>query len=355
MSERGEVLTPPGLPPADFELLVQAHRAELHAHCYRMLGSLCDADDALQDTLLRAWRALPAFEGRSSVRTWLYRIATNVCLDAISRRRKRVLPTDWGPPTDPDDGESAGRLPAAAWIEPYPDEALGVADGSAGPEARYERREALELAFVAALQYLAPRHRSVLVMRDVLGFSAKETAAALDVTVASVNNSLLRARKIVEERLPARSQQATLRVIGDARLRDHVGRLVGAFENGDVDAVLRLLAADATFEMPPYVGWTRGRAAIARSWLMPAGPPSRLRYVPSRANGQLALGAYLLDRDGSFRAIALDVLTFDAEFVSAVTAFRMPAIFRRFNLPDRLATDHPHATQASAPDPLGAR
>jgi RNA polymerase sigma-70 factor (ECF subfamily) len=289
------------------------------------------------------------------VRTWLYRIATNVCLDAISRRRKRVLPTDWGPPTDPDDGESAGRLPAAAWMEPYPDEALGVADGSAGPEARYERREALELAFVAALQYLAPRHRSVLVMRDVLGFSAKETAAALDVTVASVNNSLLRARKIVEERLPARSQQATLRVIGDARLRDHVGRLVGAFENGDVDAVLRLLAADATFEMPPYVGWTRGRAAIARSWLMPAGPPSRLRYVPSRANGQLALGAYLLDRDGSFRAIALDVLTFDAEFVSAVTAFRMPAIFRRFNLPDRLATDHPHATQASAPDPLGAR
>jgi RNA polymerase sigma-70 factor (ECF subfamily) len=188
----------------------------------------------------------------------------------------------------------------------------------------------------------------VLVMRDVLGFSAKETAAALDVTVASVNNSLLRARKIVEERLPARSQQATLRFIGDARLRDHVGRLVGAFENGDVDAVLRLLTADATFEMPPYVGWARGRAAVARSWLMPAGPPSRLRYVPARANGQLALGAYLLDRDGCYRPIALDVLTFDAEFVSAVTAFRMPAIFRRFNLPDRLAADHPDGTQAFA-------
>jgi RNA polymerase sigma-70 factor, ECF subfamily len=348
MSEREEVLAPPGLTPADFELLVQAHRAELHAHCYRMLGSLYDADDALQDTLLRAWRALPGFQGRSSVRTWLYRIATNVCLDAISRQRRRVLPTDCGPPTDPDDGESAGRLPAPAWIEPYPDEALGVADGTAGPEARYERREALELAFVAALQHLGPHRRSVLVMRDVLGFSAKETAAALGVTVASVNNSLLRARKTVEERLPARTQQATLRVIGDARLREHVGRLVGAFKNGDVDAVLRLLAEDATFAMPPYVGWTRGRAAIARSWLMPAGPPSHLRYVPARANGQLALGAYLLDRDDCYRPVALDVLTFDEEFVSAVTAFRMPAIFRRFNLPDRLTADHPDGTHAAA-------
>jgi len=336
MSERGEVLAPPRSTRADFELLVHTHRAELHAHCYRMLGSLYDADDALQDTLLRAWRALPAFEGRSSERTWLYRIATNVCLDALSRRRRRVLPADCGPPTDPEDGESSRRCPAATWIEPYPDEALDVADGSGGPEAHYEQREALELAFVAALQHLAPRRRSVLVMRDVLGFSAKETAAALDVTVASVNNSLIRARKCLEEHLPARSQQATLRVIGDARLRDHVGRLVSAFENGDVGTVLRLLAEDATFEMPPYVGWARGRAAVTRSWLMPTGAPSRLRYLPTRANGQLALGAYLLDRDGCYRPIALDVLTFDGEVVSAVTAFRTPAIFRRFGLPDRL-------------------
>jgi RNA polymerase sigma-70 factor (ECF subfamily) len=345
MSERGEVLAPSGLTPADFELLVQAHRAELHAHCYRMLGSLYDADDALQETLLRAWRAIPAFEGRSSVRTWLYRIATNVCLDVISRRRRRLLPTDCGAPTDPDDDRSGRRLPAEAWIEPYPDEAVGVADGTAGPEARYERREALELAFVAALQYLAPRQRCVLVMRDVLGFSAKETAVALGVTVASVNNTLLRTRNIVEARLPARSQQATLRAIGDARLRDNVGRLVGAFENGDVDTVLRLLAADASFAMPPYVGWTRGRAALARSWLMPAGAPSPLRYVPVRANGQPALGAYVLDRDGCYRPIALDVLTFDGPFVCAVTAFRMPAIFGRFDLPDRLPADHPKGTQ----------
>ena len=341
MSQHGDVLAPPRPTRADFELLVQAHRSELHAHCYRMLGSLYDADDALQDTLLRAWRALPAFEGRCSVRTWLYRIATNVCLDALSRRRRRVLPTGYGPPTDPEDGESAERLPAAAWVEPYPHEALVLADGAAGPDARYEQREALELAFVAALQHLSPRQRSVLVMRDVLGFSAKETAAALDVTVASVNNVLLRARKAVEERLPARSQQATVQAVGDAQLRERVGRLVGAFENGDVDAVLRLLAEDATFEMPPYVSWTRGRAAVARSWLMPTGAPWRLRYVPTRANGQPALGAYVLDREGSFRPVALDVLTFDGDLVSAVTAFRTPAIFPRFGLPDRLpASEH---------------
>ena len=323
---------------AAFRRLVEPQRAELHAHCYRMLGSLHDADDALQDTLLRAWRALPGFRGQSAPRTWLYRIATNVCLDAIARRRKRVLPIDYGPPRRAGEAEAREPVSESVWIEPYPDGALGVAnDAEAAPEARYERREALELAFVAALQHLPARQRSALIVRDVLGFSAKEAADSLDTTVPSVNGALQRARKAVEERLPEQSQQATLRVLKDRRLREIVGRFADAFERGEIGAILAMLAEDATFAMPPYPDWSRGREAIAESWLMPGGEPPRLRYVPTRANGQLALGTYLLDRElGGHRPIALDVLTLRGELIVDVTAFRLPALFPRFGLPDRL-------------------
>ena len=311
-----------------FDDLVEDQRADLHAHCYRMLGSLHDADDALQDTLLRAWRGLPGFRGRSSLRTWLYRIATNVCLDAIARRPKRVLPIDYGP----DERE------ASLWIEPYPDATLGVEDGEAAPEARYERREALELAFVAALQHLPPRQRAALIARDVLGFSAKEAAEALETTVASVNGALLRARRTVAERLPQRSQQATLRSLGDRRLQEIVERFADAFERGDVDAILALLADDATFSMPPYPDRYEGREAIASSWLMPGGPPPRLRYVTVRANGQPALATYLLDAGtGAYLPLALDVLTLRGDRIADVTAFRTPALFPRFGLPEQLA------------------
>jgi RNA polymerase sigma-70 factor, ECF subfamily len=311
-----------------FDDLVEDQRADLHAHCYRMLGSLHDADDALQDTLLRAWRGLPGFRGRSSLRTWLYRIATNVCLDAIARRPKRVLPIDYGP----DERE------ASLWIDPYPDATLGVEDGEAAPEARYERREALELAFVAALQHLPPRQRAALIARDVLGFSAKEAAEALETTVASVNGALLRARRTVAERLPQRSQQATLRSLGDRRLQEIVERFADAFERGDVDAILALLADDATFSMPPYPDRYEGREAIASSWLMPGGPPPRLRYVTVRANGQPALATYLLDAEtGAYLPLALDVLTLRGDRIADVTAFRTPALFPRFGLPERLA------------------
>jgi RNA polymerase sigma-70 factor (ECF subfamily) len=202
-----------------FPELVEYHRSDLHAHCYRMLGSLHDADDALQETLIRASRALPRFEGRSSLRTWLYRIATNVCLDVIGGRPKRVLPTDYGPPGPPAAGGDGQALPQQTWVEPYPDEAIGVADETTCPEARYERREALELAFVAALQHLPPRQRAVLVLRDVLGFSAKEAATVLEATVPGVNGALRRARATIDRRLPERSQQTTLRALGDDRLR----------------------------------------------------------------------------------------------------------------------------------------
>ena len=327
----------------DFEAIVETERVDVHAHCYRMLGSLHDADDALQETFLRAWRAFPRFEGRSSVRTWLYRIATNVCLDAINRRPKRVLPIDFGPPIPAGAADLAAARSSDGWIEAYPDEALGVSDGAHSPVARYERREALELAFVAALQHLAPRQRAVLIARDVLGFSAKEAAEMLETTPASVNGALLRARKSVEQRLPERSQQTSLRMLGDERVRLLGERFADAFERGDVKAILASLSEDATFQMPPYPDWREGRRAIADSWLMPGGPGPRLRYAPCRANGQVALGTYLLDRDeDAYLPIAIDVLSLEAGgSISGVIAFRELESFGRFGLPERIAFSDP--------------
>jgi RNA polymerase sigma-70 factor, ECF subfamily len=231
--------------------LLEAHRADLHAHCHRMLGSLHDADDALQDALLRAWRALPRFQGRSTFRTWLYRIATNACLDLIERRPKRVLPIGYGPSA----GEvAAGRpLPGSLPVELYPEGEIGFESGHASPEASYERREAVELAFIAALQHLPPRQRAVLILRDALGFSAKEAGRALETTVASVNSALQRARRTIDERLPEKSQPA-LRSFGDEGTREAVERLMAAFEAGDVDAILSLLAEDITWESPGDYG-----------------------------------------------------------------------------------------------------
>jgi RNA polymerase sigma-70 factor (ECF subfamily) len=323
-----------------FRRLVEPHQAALHSHCYRMLGSLHDAEDALQDALVRAWRGLAGFDGRSSLRTWLHRIATNVCLDAIRRRPKRVLPIDYGPPTGP--GEEVQREPVRepVWIEPYPDHELESEDTDAAPEARYEQREAVELAFVAALQHLPAKQRAVLILRDVLGFSAKEVALILETTVASTNGALQRARRAFDKRLPERSQQATLRSLGDARVRDLVERFVSAFEGGDVGAILALLAEDATFEMPPYAGWCTGRGAIADSWLMPAGPPGRLRYVPTRVNGQLALAVYRRDPDaGGYVPTCLDVLAVENGKISEVIAFRSLEAFSRLGLPEELPRD----------------
>ena len=256
-----------------------------------------------------------------------------------------MLPIDYGPPGG--DDHHARPLRESLWIEPYPDATLGIADADGAPEARYEQREAVELAFIAALQHLPARQRAALILRDVLGFSAKEAAESLDATVPSINGAFLRARKTVGERLPPRSQQATLRALGDQRLRDTVERFVDAFECGDVDAILAMLTEDATFTMPPYPTWCRGREAIAESWLMPGGAPPRLRYVPARANGQPAVGTYLLDREaGSYKPIALDVLTLRGPLIAAVTAFRTPGIFARFGLPDELAADEPRPARS---------
>jgi RNA polymerase sigma-70 factor (ECF subfamily) len=316
-----------------------------------MLGSVHDAEDSLQEALLRAWRALPRFEDRSSLRTWLYRISTNTCLDELARRPKRVLPVDYGPGAEPHDspGEPLGE---AVWIEPYPDT----------PDASYEQREGVELAFVAALQHLPPNQRAVLILREVLGFSAKEVAEALETTVASVNSAMQRARAAVDERVPEQSQQETLRSLGDDELREIVARYVDAWERNDVEQFASMLAEDATFAMPPLATWYSGREGIA-AWAAGSSMSGewRWRAVFTRANGQPALGFYTWDADEAvYLPFALNVLTFRGREVADVTAFiarsaeprepeaferypeepidydKVAGFFGRFGLPDRL-------------------
>jgi RNA polymerase sigma-70 factor (ECF subfamily) len=304
---------------ASFQELIEPYRSELHAHCYRMLGSVHDAEDAMQDAMLRAWRALPKFEGRSSLRSWLYTIATNSCLRLIERRPKRVLPIDYGPPSDPHD-DLAAPLVESVWIEPYPDAA--IADGFAAPEARYEQRESVELAFVAALQHLPASQRAVLILRDVLGFSGAEVAETLDMTTKAVYSSLQRAHKTVDQHLPERSQQATLRSLGDERVRELVERYTDAWERGDVDAIVSMLTEDAVLAMPPRPSWYRGIEA-ARVFLAsgPLAPERRRRVLPTQANGQLAVGSYYARYDRP-RLQVLQLLTLDAAGrIADITAF----------------------------------
>jgi RNA polymerase sigma-70 factor, ECF subfamily len=333
-----------------FRRLVEPYRKELHAHCYRMLGSVHDAEDALQDALLRAWRGLSGFEGRSSLRTWLHKAATTASLDVIARRPKRVLPIDYGPAADPHDGPGE-PLVEPAWVEPYPDELMDLGDQPLGPAARYEQRETVELAFIAALQHLPPRQRAVLILREVLGFSAREVAEALGASEASVNSALQRARRAVDERLPEESQQQNLRALGDGRLKKLVDEYVRAWEAGDVEGILALLTEDATLTMPPIPTWYRGRDAIAvflADWAFArygrdqarvrgfAGERS-VRLVPTRASGQIAFGDYHWDpATGGYRAVVLQVLTLRGERVQEIDGFVDPEMFARFGLPDRL-------------------
>jgi RNA polymerase sigma-70 factor (ECF subfamily) len=316
-----------------FATLVEPYRRELLTHCYRMLGSHADAEDALQETLVRAWRALANFEGRSSLRAWLYRIATNRSLTAIERRPKRVVPVDYAPAADPHDAP-ADPVDDPIWLEPYPDLLLGL-EGPAGPEARYEQREAIELAFIAALQNLSGRQRAVLILRDVLGFSARETAAVLDTTPVSIDSALQRAHKTVDDRLPTRSQQQTLRLLGDKQLDALVERFVSAWEHNDIDGVISLLAEDARMVMPPLPSWYSGRAQIAdflRSYPFRTG--RRWKLVPTFANGQSALATYEWDDSAAtFMPHSLSVLTLRDSEIGEITAFLDPQLLTPFALP----------------------
>jgi RNA polymerase sigma-70 factor (ECF subfamily) len=310
-----------------FAQLVADHRAELRAHCYRMLGSVHDAEDALQETLLRAWRGLDRFERRSSLRSWLYTIATNVCLRAIERRPKRVLPIDYGPATTDPHGDLGEPLTESVWIEPYP-----------SPDVSYEQRESVELAFVAALQHLPAQQRAVLILRDVLGFTGAETAAALDTNADAVYSALQRAHKTVEQRLPEQTQQATLRSLGDDRLREVVEGYVDAWERHDVDALAAMLAEDAALTMPPNSEWFRGRETIATFLrARPFAGRNRWRVRPTEANGQPAFGHFLWnDEAQAFLAREFVVLTLDGDRIAELTTFRDPGSLAQFGLPDRL-------------------
>jgi RNA polymerase sigma-70 factor, ECF subfamily len=344
-----------------FRRLLETYRGELHAHCYRMLGSVHDADDALQDASLRAWRALAKFEGRSSLRSWLYTIATNACLTAIARRPKRVLPLDHGPSSDPHDGPPGKPLAETVWIEPYPDERLGLQDGLASPEARYEQRESVELAFTAAVQHLPATQRAVLILREVLGFSAREAAESLDTTTASVNSALQRARKTVDERLPEESQQKTLRSLGDRKVREIVEGYMDAMGSGDVGKVVSMLADDAAWSMPPLASWYRGERIEGFLRIGPLSGEWRWRQLPAHVSGQAAVGSYAWDAGaGAYLPFSLDVLTLRGDRIAEITSFitraladrddpeyyaRFPeqapdpaktAAFERFGLPARL-------------------
>jgi RNA polymerase sigma-70 factor (ECF subfamily) len=326
-----------------FGELVGAHRAELRAHCYRLLGSVHDAEDALQEALLRAWRGLAGFEGRSSVRSWLYSIVTNAALDITRHRSRRELPVDFGPADGRgDDRAAAGMDPV--WLEPYPDRWLtGVAGSS--PEARYEQRESVELAFMIALQHLPPLQRAVLILRDVVGFSAAEISSQLGTSVPSVNSALQRARTTAQTSLPGRSQQSALRALGDQRTRDIVERYAAAIERGDADTLVSMLTEDATWCMPPDAAWFQGESL--REWLVSDPLRERWRHLPTQANGQLAVGCYLFDQgQGCYTPGVIDVLTLDGDRIAAVTAFVVHAdpqapgaaaeVFARFGLPAEL-------------------
>jgi RNA polymerase sigma-70 factor (TIGR02960 family) len=318
-----------------FGELVEPYRRELQVHCYRILGSAADAEDALQETLLAAWRGLGAFEGRSSIRTWLYRVATSRCLNAL-RSASRRPPMDWPlPEVDPPEPTRLGEV---VWLEPYPDILLeGLADSAPGPEARYEATEAISLAFVTALQLLPPRQRAVLILRDVMGFHASETASILGTTQESVTSALKRARAALQRQLRPSAQRQPPPPPGSAAEQDLITQLTRAFETGDVERLVTLLTDDVVLTMPPVPLEHQGRELAARFHASVTFRQGRTyRLVPTRANGQPAFGVYVRDpRAKIAHATGLLVLTLAGGRICTMTRFDN-SVLPRFGLPRTL-------------------
>jgi RNA polymerase sigma-70 factor (ECF subfamily) len=316
-----------------FRELTEPHRRELQVHCYRMLGSLQDAEDAFQDSLLAAWQGIGSFEGRASLRTWLYRITTNRCLNArrsVSRRPAKA----WDVPNV--ELPEPTRLGEVVWLQPYPDALLdGAAGGPLGPEARYEQQESVSLAFVTALQVLPPRQLAVLVLRDVLGFRASEVAGMLDSTVESVNSALKRARATLQSRREASSDLEPPPAAGSAAEGAIVAKFVAAWESADLDALVGLLTDDVFMSMPPMPFEYEGRDVVARFCVGLFGGGRRFDLVPTRANGQPAFGAYIHAPDGLRHGVGVYVLTLSGMRICAMTRFEN-SVLPFFGLPRSL-------------------
>jgi RNA polymerase sigma-70 factor (ECF subfamily) len=309
---------------------LEPYRRELTGYCYRMLASAFEADDAVQETMLRAWRALDGFEGRSAVRSWLYRIATNVCLDMLRGRQRRARPMDMGPSSPADPVHLGAMLAEHEWVTPVPDARALPLGGD--PAELAEAKETIRLAFVAALQHLPPRQRAVLILREVLRWQATEVAELLDTTVASVNSALQRARAS----LAACDLSEASELAVDADQQELLGRYVDAFERYDIPRLVKLLHDDAVQSMPPYAMWMRGSNEIGR-WMLGAGAGCRgSRLVPTSANGGAAFGQYRVDPNGGHSPWALMVMEVSGPRISAIHAFLETRLFAAFGLPPHL-------------------
>jgi RNA polymerase sigma-70 factor (ECF subfamily) len=326
----------------EFVRLTEPLRRELLAYCYRMLGSVHDAEDLVQETYLRAWRSYEGFEGRSSLRAWLYRIATNRCLTALEHRGRRPLPSGLGGPSDDPGMPLTPGRPEVVWLQPIPDALLAA---SGDPAAIVASRAGMRLALIAALQYLPARQRVVLILRDVLAWPAAEVAELLGTTTAAVKSALQRARARLVEVAPAADQVVEP---AGADQRVLLDRYMAAFEAADIAALLRLLREDAQWEMPPLPAWFAGRQAIGRFLASQVlGAPRAWRMVPTRANGQPAVAAYLRGPAGGYHAHAIEVLTVTAAGIARVVAFLDPSLFVLFGLP----ATHDAAARAAAAAP----
>lgn len=316
---------------SDFLTLADPYRRELQAHCYRMMGSIHDAEDQVQETFIRAWRGYAGFRGQSSFRTWLYRIATNTCLTALEGRARRPLPVGLGAPSS-DPSDDLVERHEIAWLEPIADSSLSDVND---PAVMVVRRDSVRLALIAALQHLSPRQRAVLVLRDVLQWKASEVATALDTTTTAVNSVLQRARAQLNAIGP--TEDDLVEPSSDAA-RTMLREYVRSFENYDVDAIVAMFTRDAIWEMPPFEGWYRGPEAIGKliGNKCPADGPGAMRLLPTAANGQPAFGLYMREPDGVHRAFQLHVLDVTESGISHVTCFFDLTLFARFGLPAEL-------------------